>query len=330
MKRIVTITLLVFAITASLIAGTLASYNLTLDNMASGSVVAKEFIFMKDGTDSFGHGVKIAPTETVIWNFAVRNYDSTTVTETDLYYRLTFTVGPTDGKQAIDPLVVTIKSADGTVLKSRVGTGVIRIYDDFPLANEGQRHGYIVEIHWPSNPDIDIQYAGHNFGTKIDVSALASQVPIPIEDDDPGVIPGENPGGENPGGENPGGEDPVASDIKVTYWASQSQWQEDEGGYYNNVFNITIRNDSQNAIQNWRIRFIFHGQIRNPWSARLVSHDPATGEYVFDYPADYNKTINPGGSVLFGGEIRSSQPNLPISSVTVNGTPAELTLNISQ
>lgn len=56
MKKTVILTSLILAITASLIAGTLASYNITLDNVASGSVVAKEFVFFEGGYRKFRSG----------------------------------------------------------------------------------------------------------------------------------------------------------------------------------------------------------------------------------------------------------------------------------
>ena len=110
-KKGFVIFILAFAISFAVLAGTLASYTTTLDNFASGSVVAKEFIFMEDGTDSFQQNVKIAPTDTLNWSFGVRNYNGTFVTETDLYYKLVFTASATSGKQAIEPLVITVKTS---------------------------------------------------------------------------------------------------------------------------------------------------------------------------------------------------------------------------
>ena len=73
-------------------------YTVSIDSLAQGSVMAKEFVFVGQGTDSFGQGVKITPTEKVQWQFSVKNYENTIVTETDLYYRLTFHVGAMAGQ----------------------------------------------------------------------------------------------------------------------------------------------------------------------------------------------------------------------------------------
>lgn len=181
MKRILIVSALVLAFATSLIAGTLAMYTTQIDHFASGSVLAKEFIFLEDGEDSFLQNVKIAPTETVTWNFAVKNYNDEAVTSTDLYYDLTFRVFATPGKSEIPPLIVNIKDSDGNVLNSITGIGELRLSGSFPLSAEKQSSTYIVEITWPSNNSIDINYAGNNFGTTVGVSATASQIPSESE-----------------------------------------------------------------------------------------------------------------------------------------------------
>jgi len=61
MKKVLTLVALVLILSTSVIAGTLAMYTTTIDNIAEGSVVAKEFILLKDGTDTFTKDLKIAP-----------------------------------------------------------------------------------------------------------------------------------------------------------------------------------------------------------------------------------------------------------------------------
>ncbi len=46
MKKTLTIMLLVLAISTSLIAGTLSMYTVSIDSLAQGSVMAKEFVFV--------------------------------------------------------------------------------------------------------------------------------------------------------------------------------------------------------------------------------------------------------------------------------------------
>ncbi|HHW74463.1 MAG TPA: hypothetical protein GX744_04325, partial [Firmicutes bacterium] len=67
MKKALTITALVLLISLSLIAGTLAMYVVEIDDLAEGSVVAKEFILEEGVTNTFSDDVKIAPGETVEW-----------------------------------------------------------------------------------------------------------------------------------------------------------------------------------------------------------------------------------------------------------------------
>ena len=107
----------------SVTAGTLAMYTTSVDNLAQGSVCAKEFVFTGEGSGSFEQGVKIAPGETVSWQFTVRNYSGNIITETDLYYKLTFDVHASDGKSAIQPLAVTVKDENGNTVGRAAGTG---------------------------------------------------------------------------------------------------------------------------------------------------------------------------------------------------------------
>ena len=46
MKKTLTIVALILAITVSLIAGTMSYYSITIEELAGGSVEAKEFIFL--------------------------------------------------------------------------------------------------------------------------------------------------------------------------------------------------------------------------------------------------------------------------------------------
>ena len=78
---------LVLLLTTSVIAGTLAMYTTSIDNLAEGSVVAKEFILTEGGTDTFTKNVKIAPNETVNWQFSVMNYNGSIISETAMNRR---------------------------------------------------------------------------------------------------------------------------------------------------------------------------------------------------------------------------------------------------
>ena len=143
-KRLIALSL-IFLISAAVLSGSLALYTTTLDALAEGSVTAKEFVFTGSGTDSFRHGVKIAPSETVRWTFSVRNFDGALTTETDLYYKLTVRVAATTGKSAIEPLVVTVRDANGAALGSVTGTGYVELLGAFPVYLLEQEDFYAIE-----------------------------------------------------------------------------------------------------------------------------------------------------------------------------------------
>lgn len=297
MKRILLISILTLLVTGSMLAGTLAYYSTGIDELAAGSFVAKEFIFLGEGTDSFEEGAKIAPSETVTWPFSVKNYDGNIVTETDLYYRLTLHVTATEGKSAIAPLEVSITDAQGNVINTVVGTGTFDLYGGFPLAEAGQDRGYAVVIHWPEGGENDSDYAGENFGNTIRVSALARQLPFDIPDPEP------------------------QSDIHVLYEIINT-WN--EGGVDRFSYKITISNNSDQDMDGWCIQFSLPtDRITAFWNAKESNGDLPGGNYSFCNPANYNKTIAPGGSISFGGNADGSGRE-PIENVLVNGKNVDL------
>lgn len=178
MKRTLLIMSLVLVIAISIVSGTLAMYTISIDKLAQGSVVAKEFILVEDGTDTFKENVKIAPTETVEWEFAVKNFNDTATTETDMDLDITVAVEAAEGKSAILPLVVKVykveDEGDDFLEGSITGLGNIELDNEFD-ADEAQSHTYKVIINWPSNDDVDIDYAGAGFGTAVKVSVTGTQ-----------------------------------------------------------------------------------------------------------------------------------------------------------
>ena len=141
MRKLIAILGLISLMAGSIVSGTLAMYTTSIDRLAESSVTAKEFIFTSEGTDSFQQGVKLAPSETAKWQFKVKNYDDTLITETDLYYKLTFHVAATPGKNAIAPLVVSVKDASGTVLKSVHRRRHVRCYRVIPAVSNRSGNG---------------------------------------------------------------------------------------------------------------------------------------------------------------------------------------------
>ncbi len=297
MKKTVFVLALLLVMAGSLTAGTLAIYTTTIDDLAQGSVSAKEFVFLGEGTDSFSQGVKIAPTETVSWPFSIKNFDGAKVTETDLYYKLTFNVQPIAGKTAIDPLVVSVLDGSGTVLKSVTGTGTFDVTGAFPVAQAGQSKGYTVKINWPSDNSNDIKYAGGNYGTAVNVSAAASQVPFD-----------SNPAPQ--------------SNVSVLYETSPA-WSNGQSGSYQYEYKVTVTNNSDKTIEDWYVAFdLSTDQLTRAYSNAVMTQ--GGGSYRFVNPA-YNNTatddIAPGQSVSFRGPA-VGQGLQPIGNVTVGGSNA--------
>lgn len=298
MKKIIFILMLVLTMVGSIAAGTLAMYTTSIDNLAEGSVVAKEFVFVGDGTDTFSQGIKIAPTETVKWQFRVKNYENQVVTETNLYYKLTFNVAASAGKNAIQPLTVTVKDLAGNVLNSVTGVGTFDVLGSFPLSEVGQQKDYVVEINWPGNGNTDINYAGGNYGTSINIDAVASQLPFT------------------------GTEEPQTNKISVKY-ETTAPWQNGQNGIYNYEYKVTITNNSDTAIKDWNIAFTLPtDRITSAWSnAKFVSGLPE-GSYKFLNPSYNNQetdNILPGKSVSFRGPALGRGTEA-IQNVTVGGS----------
>ncbi len=304
MKKLYVLSL-VLVMAISLVSGTLALYTTQIDNLASGSVTAKEFIFTGSGTDTFQQGVKIAPSETVRWQFGVKNYENGLITETDLYYKLTFTVKATEGKQAIAPLTVTVKDLSGNVLKSVTGTGSFDVLGSFPLSQTGQERQFTVELTWPADGDNDINYAGGGYGTTVRVDAAASQLPYQEEPEQP------------------------TGDISVKYETTPA-WTNGGSGVYEYNYQITITNNSDRTIEDWKMSLSLTGdELRSGWRAKLISS--SGGNYVFENPA-YNNTstddLLPGQSVTFGGPAYG-RGNQSITNVTVGGSNSETIRNVA-
>ncbi|NMA91682.1 MAG: sugar-binding protein [Firmicutes bacterium] len=301
MKRLLLILLLVLLIAGSILAGTLASYSATVD-LADGSTVAKEFIFLGDGTDSFAMNEPIGPAETINWPFKVKNHDGNLVTETDLYYKLTFHVTPTEGKSAIESLIVSVKDAEGKVLDSVTGTGTFDLYGEFLFAAIGQECDYTVEIHWPDGSNNDYLNGPEGLGNTIRVSAIASQLPFDIPDPE---VPQDG--------------------IHVLYEATRV-W-----GDGNFEFQITITNNMEETIEGWEINFrLDNDQITAIWAGAREDHDNLpTGTYRYYYPINYNKNISPGGSISFGGWATGTGTE-PIKDVWVNGKTVSLTCEFNK
>lgn len=177
MKRALIVVALVLVISVSLVAGTLAMYVIDIDDLAEGSVVAKEFILEPGETDTFEENVKIAPGETVHWTFSVKNHDGVTISETAMELDFAIDLAAAGEKAAIEPLVVTVKGENDAevTLTQDVNSGAWTFTDEFGLGETGQEKTYTVSIEWPWEGTNDIAYAGAGFGTAVTVSVTGTQ-----------------------------------------------------------------------------------------------------------------------------------------------------------
>jgi len=307
-KRIILLLLLALTMVISVTAGTLATYTVGLDNIAEGSVVAKEFIFLSEGTDSFQEGLKIAPGETHHWQFKVKNYDKHIVSETDMYYKLNFKVFATPGKQAIAPLVVTVKDSEGNILKQVTGSGTFAVQGAFPLASAGQERDFTVEITWPHSQN-DRKYAGQNYGTSIIVDAQASQLPFP---DDSEI------------------DQPEQKELLVVY-ETTVPWQNGEKGEFQYEYRFTITNQSDKAIEDWYVELLLQNEVFNRvWNAKLISPSQS-GVYRIENPAYNNKNtdnILPGQRITFGGLASGKGEEVP-QIIGIGGSNTDFITKVS-
>ncbi len=323
MKKTLTVLLLVLAITTSLIAGTMAYYTVTLDNLVQGEVVAKEFIFVeKEGKQTLSFSDKIAPGETVEWPFTVQNHKDGLVTETDMYYRLTFVVGATDGKQAIAPLAVTVNGQTVTLNDDGTGTFITDGYFLLQSPDNQQSDDHRIVLTWPHG-DNDSAYAGNDFGATVTVNAVAQQVPFDE------VVPGE-PGTEIPGGDDdePGETEPITSDINVVYKITEAwkQGDPDTPGGYEFKYEIDIINNSDKEIENWVLAFeLKDGNLTSSYQSILTKEND--GHYTISNPITWNQDI-PANSGLenkvTGLGTGSGYNHQPLENVYVNGIEASV------
>jgi len=73
---------------SGLVAGVFAKYQTTLDNVGSGSVVAKDFAFVGESEEETSGIVKIAPGETVkLATITVKNFNDSITSEVDIKVR---------------------------------------------------------------------------------------------------------------------------------------------------------------------------------------------------------------------------------------------------
>lgn len=327
MKKTLTVLLLVLAITTSLIAGTMAYYTVTLDNLVQGTVTAKDFLMLVkgDSEEYITNQLKledllIAPGETVEWDFTVQNYGDQRITETDLYYRLTFSVDIPEGKSLIEPLVVTVlkgENSEGTFKTDKQQT----VDGEFLFTesnNNKQEQTFTVRVHWP-HTDSDSAYIGHGYGATIKVDAIAQQAAFdPIEQPVDPETP-EEP--DDPDDDDESGDDIEEKLIKVLYKIIEQP----NPGYLNQFqYSITIKNNSEFDISNWQLFFKLENDILVGGVETQIWYDGwyDGNQYHITPLPNYNLDIIAGNTVDFGGHGITGGNDIPedLKDLTLSGT----------
>lgn len=332
MKKTLTLLLLVLAITTSLIAGTMAYYTVTFDNLVQGTVTAKDFLMLVKG-DSEGPiaehlelaDLLIAPGETVEWNFTVQNHGNQRITETNLFYRLSFSIVKPNGKELIVPLEVAVLKGDDN--KGTFSTGKVQIVDGaFPFTDKNdnkQEQTFTVKVHWPHTTD-DSAYIGHGYGATIKVDAIAQQVPFgpidqPVDPETP-----EEPDDKDPDDEDEPGET-VDAKVAIDYTIS-NVWTPGNPNDNNPPefeYNIMIKNLSDSTIENWELSFsLTDDQYKNSiWEATLNNNEH---RYHVN-PLNHNQVLEAHSFVSFGGHGFTGGSDIPedLKDLILTGTVME-------
>lgn len=161
MKKTLLIVALVLAITTSIIAGTMAYYTITLDELVEGEVVAKEFILEGEDTSEHEESVKIAPGESETWTFEIKNFENEeVVTETDMDVTIELALSDGFTNKAGEKAPLTIKFNDEAYSSAKEFSKLFE-------AGEKATKPFTVTVEWPwgdENSD-DIDFAGQDLGT---------------------------------------------------------------------------------------------------------------------------------------------------------------------
>jgi hypothetical protein len=175
MKKALLLTALIMTIVAAMVSGTLAVYTQDLTPYDT-DVIAKEFVLLSDGTQNFDADVLIAPTETVTLIFTVQNFDGALRTEVPIDVDITVVFAAASGRDAIEPLTATLTGGNASAVIAGSltdGVGTFTITDALSVAAD-ETLTFEIEIEWPDTVD-DIDFAGHDFATNVEVSVSGTQ-----------------------------------------------------------------------------------------------------------------------------------------------------------
>lgn len=175
MKKTLLIVALVLAITTSIIAGTMAYYTITLDELVEGDVVAKEFILEGEMTSEHEAKVKIAPGESETWTFKIKNFeneDVVTETDMDVTIELALSGGYTIDNNKQAPLILKLNGEEYSSAEK---------YLTHFTAGDAATKTFTVTVEWPwGTANDDIEFAGQDLGTlSVSVTGTQSQTTTP-------------------------------------------------------------------------------------------------------------------------------------------------------
>lgn len=202
MKKVLLVSALVMTIVTSMVSGSLAIYNVTLEPTISGPVNAAEFKLTVGEEENFTTGVSIAPSEFKDIKFSVSNKEGAIVSEVAMGIKITVELAalanPDDAEYigVITPLTAEILDEHGDPLKDNdgnfitisggidSGVGTFSFADELTdITAEGDTKIYTVRITWTAdenktevqNNEYDTTFAGHLHGTELKVTVEGTQ-----------------------------------------------------------------------------------------------------------------------------------------------------------
>ncbi len=178
MKKLIIMGALILTIATSMVAGTLATYTITLSPIA-GNVSANSFYI--GASETYFPDIKLAPSEKSEWTFDVVNFKADgTINEVDTDMTITLNVAEKEGKQAIDGLHVSIYDENNRQLGTTVvmsGQMSFDIEKAF-LGNTSSTQSFKLVADW-KNPfagdDVDTANAENHNETAISVTIRGTQ-----------------------------------------------------------------------------------------------------------------------------------------------------------
>ena len=165
MKKFLLTAALILAVVTSLTAGTLASYNQTINS--TGSVYSKKFSFDTAKSESMKGVLKLVPGDKVVYKI-----DVTQDMEVPVNYTVTSSLDGDDNLKGRLTKTVTLLSANGH--SDRVQPG-----DSFSLSKEAGNEGYsfLVEVAWDKTSDnsADISASGKSVTLNVGVNGTSAE-----------------------------------------------------------------------------------------------------------------------------------------------------------